>query len=78
MHPQSNFLRSIQRVETPPQPFDPATSTRTFRIAVPAITALIAEVFARISEEAPGVALEWVWGHIFKRRSPMSESLLPY
>lgn len=54
------ILRSIQRVVTPPKPFDPATSTRTFRIAVPAITALIAEVFARINEEAPGVSLEWV------------------
>lgn len=54
------ILRSIQRVVTPPEPFDPATSTRTFRIAVPAITALIAEVFARINEAAPDVALEWV------------------
>lgn len=54
------ILRSIQRVVTSPKPFDPATSTRTFRIAVPAITALIAEVFARINEEAPSVSLEWV------------------
>ncbi|MCK0149538.1 LysR family transcriptional regulator [Marivita sp. S6314] len=54
------ILRSIQRVVTPPEPFDPATSTRTFRIAVPAITALIAEVFARINQAAPGVSLEWV------------------
>ncbi|NNL35327.1 MAG: LysR family transcriptional regulator [Silicimonas sp.] len=54
------ILRSIQRVVTPPQPFDPASSTRTFRIAVPAITALIAEVFARINDAAPGVSLEWV------------------
>ncbi|WP_415919063.1 LysR family transcriptional regulator [Tateyamaria sp. SN6-1] len=54
------ILRSIQRVITPPKPFDPATSTRTFRIAVPAITSLIAEVFSRINKEAPGVSLEWV------------------
>jgi len=54
------ILRSIQRVVTPPRPFDPATSMRTFRIAVPAITALIAEVFARINEAAPAVSLEWV------------------
>ncbi|MEO9651843.1 MAG: LysR family transcriptional regulator [Roseobacter sp.] len=54
------ILRSIQRVVTPPEPFDPATSTRTFHIAVPAITALIAEVFARINEAAPDVALEWI------------------
>lgn len=54
------ILRSIQRVVAPPRPFDPRTSTRTFRIAVPAIPALIAEVFARIATEAPKVSLEWV------------------
>lgn len=54
------ILRSIQRVVAPPESFDTATSTRTFRIAVPAITALIAEVIAPINEEAPGVALEWI------------------
>lgn len=54
------ILRSIQRAIVPPQPFDPATSTRTFRIAVPAITPLISEVFARMSTEAPGVSVEWV------------------
>jgi len=54
------ILRSIQRVVSPPQPFDPATSTRAFRIAVPAIPGLINEVFARLAAEAPGVALEWV------------------
>jgi DNA-binding transcriptional LysR family regulator len=54
------ILRSIQRVVAPPQPFDPATSTRTFRIAVPAIPSLINAVFARLSDAAPGVSLEWV------------------
>lgn len=54
------ILRSIQRVVAPPKPFDPATSSRTFRIAVPAITALIAEVFARVNDEAPGVSIEWL------------------
>ena len=54
------ILRSIQRVVVPPQPFDPGTSTRVLRIAVPAITALIAEVFAKINEAAPGVSLEWM------------------
>ena len=54
------ILRNIQRVIAPPQPFDPATSTRTFRIAVPAVAALISEVFARIEADAPGVSLEWV------------------
>ncbi|SMX32736.1 Nodulation protein D 2 [Maliponia aquimaris] len=54
------ILRSIQRVVAPPKTFDPATSTRTFRIAVPAIPSLINAVFARLSEDAPGVSLEWV------------------
>lgn len=54
------ILRQIEQVVAPPRDFDPATSDRSFRIAVPAITALIAEVFARVNDEAPGVALEWV------------------
>ena len=54
------ILRSIQRVVSPPRPFDPATSTRVFRIAVPAITGLISEVFAHLNSEAPGISLEWV------------------
>lgn len=54
------ILRSIQRAVSPPRPFDPATSKRTFRIAVPSIPSLINAVFARLSEEAPGVSLEWV------------------
>jgi DNA-binding transcriptional LysR family regulator len=54
------LLRGIQRAVAPPQPFDPATSNRTFRIAVPAIPSLINTVFARLSDEAPGVSLEWV------------------
>lgn len=54
------ILRQIEQVVAPPRAFDPATSTRGFRIAVPAITALISKVFARVNEEAPGVSLEWV------------------
>ena len=54
------ILRSIQRVVSPPHPFDPATSTRAFRIAVPAIPSLINNVFSRLSNEAPGISLEWV------------------
>lgn len=54
------ILRSIQRVVSPPQDFDPASSTRTFRIAVPAIPSLISAVFSRLSKEASGVSLEWV------------------
>ncbi|SHH21028.1 LysR family transcriptional regulator [Marivita hallyeonensis] len=54
------ILRQIEQVVAPPRAFDPETSTRRFRVAVPAITALIAEVFARVNKEAPNVAVEWV------------------
>ena len=55
----SPILRSVQRAFSPPEPFDPATSNRVFRIALPAMTSLIAEVFARLNSEAPHVSLEW-------------------
>lgn len=54
------IMRSIQRVVSAPLPFDPATSTRAFRIAVPAVPSLINAVFSRLSDEAPGISLEWV------------------
>ena len=54
------ILRSIQRVISPPRPFDPATSTRAFRIALPPIPGLINEVFGRLARTAPGVAIEWI------------------
>lgn len=54
------LLRGIQRVVSPPRPFDPATSNRTFRIAIPAIPSLISAVYAHLSDQAPGVSLEWV------------------
>jgi len=54
------ILRSIQRAVSPPQPFDPATSNRTLRIAVPAIPGLINAVFSRPTHDAPGVAIEWL------------------
>ena len=53
------ILRSIQRVVSPPQPFDPATSTHVFRLALPTIPGLMARVFERINAEAPDVTLEW-------------------
>jgi DNA-binding transcriptional LysR family regulator len=54
------LLRGIQRAVAPPEPFDPATGTRVFRVALPAMTSLIAEVFERVNREAPGISLEWV------------------
>jgi DNA-binding transcriptional LysR family regulator len=54
------ILRSIQRIAAPPQPFDPATSKRTFSVAVTDFTpSVLPEVMARIRKLAPGVAVEW-------------------
>ena len=54
------ILRSIQRAIAPQEPFDPATSKRIFRIAVPAFTALLSAVSERVHTAAPGVSLEWM------------------
>ena len=55
------ILRSIQRVVAPPEPFDPATSTRIFRLALPVIShKFLNNVFARVHNEAPGVGIEWL------------------
>jgi DNA-binding transcriptional LysR family regulator len=54
------ILRSIQRVLEPPTPFDAATSTRTFRIAISDIApSLFPRVMARVSRAAPRVTLDW-------------------
>lgn len=55
------ILRSIQRVLLPPQPFDAATSTRTFRIAVADIApSLFPRLMAGASREAPRITIDWV------------------
>ncbi len=53
------ILRSIQRVVQPPQPFDPATSTRSFRVAMITLPGLMSRVFGRVTTLAPNVMLEW-------------------
>jgi DNA-binding transcriptional LysR family regulator len=54
-------LRSLQRVLLPPQPFDAATSTRTFRIAVADIApSLFPRLMATASRAAPHVTIDWV------------------
>jgi DNA-binding transcriptional LysR family regulator len=54
-------LRSIQRIAALPQHFAPATSERTFRVAVSDFTpSVLPEVMARIHKEAPRVAVEWL------------------
>ncbi len=62
------ILRAIERAVAPPEPFDETTSDRVFRIALPAMTSLITEVTARISDAAPGVSVEWV---------PLGPSVVP-
>ena len=57
------ILRSIRRVIAPRSLFDPAKSDRVFRIAMPTLTRLIAEVSARVEAEAPNVKIEWLPAH---------------
>lgn len=57
------ILRGIRRVIAPRSLFDPATSDRVFRIAMPTLTRVIAEVSARIEAEAPHVRIEWLPAH---------------
>ena len=57
------ILRSIRRVIAPRSLFEPATSDRVFRIAMPTLTKVIAEVSARVEAEAPGVKIEWLPAH---------------
>jgi DNA-binding transcriptional LysR family regulator len=57
------ILRSIRRVIAPRSLFDPATSDRVFRIAMPTLTKVIADVSARVEAEAPNVRIEWLPAH---------------
>lgn len=53
-------LRSLRRALEPPEPFDPASSDRVFRIALHSSPAFMAETTAAISALAPNVMIEWV------------------
>jgi DNA-binding transcriptional LysR family regulator len=54
-------LHGIRRMLAPPVPFDPSTSTRTFRVAFPDLTsAWFAQLAASIRDTAPGVCVEWL------------------
>ncbi len=53
------LLRQIIRTLEPPEPFNPSTSTRTFRLAAPDfIGHLLPSLLAEIESEAPGVRVE--------------------
>ena len=55
------ILRSIQRIVSPPEPFDPATSRRVFRLAIADFApTLLPRVISKMQRLAPGVAVEWL------------------
>lgn len=57
------ILRSIRRVIAPRGLFDPTASDRVFRIAMPTLTKVIAEVSNRVEAEAPNIRIEWLPAH---------------
>ena len=54
------ILRSIKRVLALPEPFDPATSDRVFRVACPITGRVLSEVLNRLHHAAPAAKLEWL------------------
>ncbi|OMQ23835.1 LysR family transcriptional regulator [Serratia oryzae] len=54
------ILRSIERVLSPREAFDAATSTRRFRLVVPDLAmSLFSHLMQRIQREAPNIMIEW-------------------
>ena len=55
------MLAGIRRMLAAPAPFDPATSTRIFRVAFPDVTmSWFARLATAVYRAGPGVRLEWV------------------
>src|SRR6056297_612492 len=54
------ILRSIKRVLAVPEPFDPGSSDRVFRVACPISARVLSDVMRTVRAEAPGVTLEWL------------------
>src|SRR5689334_3566670 len=55
------ILAGVQRVLSPKRPFDPATSRRAFRVALPDIAlTLFPALLALARKRAPHIVLEWV------------------
>ncbi len=54
------ILRSIKRVLELPEPFDPAASQRTFRIASPIAGQVLSDVVNQVGREAPNASIEWL------------------
>ena len=54
------ILRSIKRVLMPGESFDPATTQRVFRLAVPDFAfSLLPRLIERVTRLAPGASIEW-------------------
>lgn len=54
-----SLLAQVEHTFAAPEPFDPATSTRSFRLAAPDfITPLLPHLLTIIADEAPGVSVE--------------------
>jgi DNA-binding transcriptional LysR family regulator len=54
------ILSSIKRVLKLPEPFHPASSTRTFRVGCPFAARILPEVVNQLQAQAPGVSVEWL------------------
>ena len=55
------ILRSIQRIVAPPEPFDPATSRRVFRLTIADFApTLLPRVIREAQRLAPGASVEWL------------------
>ncbi len=54
------ILRSITRAIAVPEPFDPATSDRVFRVACPITGKVLSEIVNKVHRAAPRVKLEWL------------------
>lgn len=54
-----SLLAQVEQTLTPPETFDPASSTRSFRLAAPDfISPLLPHLLKAIADEAPGVRVE--------------------
>lgn len=55
------ILRNIQRVVAPPEPFEPATSTRVFRLAIADFApTLLPRVISEVQRLASEISVEWL------------------
>ncbi len=54
------ILNSIKRVLRLPEPFDPATTARTFRIACPISATVLSRVMNRVQLAAPNINIDWL------------------